>query len=85
MPLTKSLSFQSVTELAAARTKPHDTGLKQSKITWTDISLRCMRKWRELGQKNRDCFQLSLIPVIFGCSRRAVPGGPSGLQRRFGL
>ena len=51
MPLTKSLSFQSVTELAAARTKPHDTGLKQSKITWTDISLRCMRKWRELGLK----------------------------------
>ncbi len=38
-----------------------------------------------IGTENRDCFQLSPIPVIFGCSRRDVPGGPSGLQRRFGL
>ena len=74
MRLTKSLSFQSVTELAARiRAKPNGTGLKQY--------------LRELGlKKNRDRFQLCLISVILDCSRHCgVPGGPSCLQRRFGL
>ena len=65
MRLTKSHSFQSVTELAArVRAKPNGTGLKQY--------------LRELGlKKNRDRFQLCLISVILDCSRHCgVPGWP---------